>query len=60
MTRRRLLLADVVRVAIGTTPRLLELRQLSFDRCSALIGRLFAVAMASRAGIYRHVGRQAA
>ena len=60
MARRRLLLADIFAVTIGAISCLLELRQLSFNSYGVFISRLFAVAMAGRAGIYRHVGRQAA
>ena len=60
MARRRLLLADILSVAIGAISRLLKLLQLSFDRHGFWISRALAVAMACGAGIYRHVGRQAA
>lgn len=60
MARRRLLLTDILSVAIGAIARLLKLLQFSFDSHGFWISRAFAVAMACRAGIYRHVGRQAA
>ncbi len=60
MARRRLLLTDILSVAIGAIARLLKLLQLSFDSHGFWISRAFAVAMACRAGIYRHVGRQTA
>ena len=60
MARRRLLLTDILSVAIGAIARLVELRQLSLDRDGFRISRQLAVAMARRAGIDRHVGRKAA
>lgn len=59
MARRRFLLADILSVAIGAIARLLKLLQFSFDGHRFWISRALAVAMARRAGIYRHVGRQA-
>ena len=60
MTRRWLLLPDVFSVAIRAISGRLELLQLSFDRHRLWISSLLAVAMARRAGVYRHIRRQAA
>ena len=59
MTWRRLLLADILSVAISAIARLLELLQFSFDSHGFWIRRALAVAMTCRAGIYGHVRRQA-
>ena len=60
MARRRLLLTDILSVAIGAIARLLKLLQFSFDSHRFWICRAFAVAMAGRTRIYRDVRRQAA
>lgn len=60
MTRRRLLPADVGRMAIGAFARLPELLQLSFDRHRLRVGRLLALAMTRRASVDWHVRRQPA
>src|SRR5687767_9543258 len=59
MTWRRILLADLLGVAIGAIASLLKLLKLSFDRHRFRISRQLAVAMTRRAGIDRDVGRQA-
>lgn len=58
MARRRLLLANIRRVAIRAVARLLELRQFVFDRSDLRIGNLLIVFVTRRAGRNRHVGSQ--
>lgn len=60
MTRRRLLLANIRRVAIRAAARLLELRQFVFDRSDLRVRSLLVVLVAGRARSYRNVGRQPA
>ena len=60
MTRRRLLLANIRRVAIRAVACLLELRQLVFDRSDLRVRSLLVVLVAGRARSYRNVGRQPA
>ncbi len=60
MTRRWLLLADILGVAIRATARLLELRQLVFDRSDLRVGGLLVVLVTRRTRSNRNVGRQSA
>src|SRR5688572_21080778 len=60
MAWRRLLLTDILSVAIGAIARLLKLLQFSFDSHGFWISRALAVAMARRASVDGDVGRQAA
>ena len=60
MTRRRFFLTYFFNVAIRTIGRLLKLLQLSFDGYGFWISRALAFTMARRAGVDRHIGRQAA
>src|ERR1044072_2713494 len=56
MTRRRLFLSNVRRVAIGAVARLLELTQFVFDGQRLWISSFLAVAMTTGACVYRYVG----
>ena len=60
MARRRLLLTDILSVAISAIARLLKLLQFSFDRHGFWVRSAFTVAMAGRTRIYRDVRRQPA
>ena len=60
MIGRRLFLPDIRGVAIRAVTRLLELRQLVFDRSDLRVRNLLVVLVARRARGYRNVGRQSA
>ena len=60
MTRRRLFLPHVRRVAIRTTACLLKLLELFLDRDEFWVGRFFVVLVTSCAGGDRNIRRQSA
>ena len=60
MTRRRLLLSHIRRVAISTLASLLELIEFSFDRHRFGISRFLTIAMTRGTGVDRNVRRQTA